>query len=182
MLSADRERLLVELVDDAGRATGTMPVADAHADPGHLHRAFSVLLFDPAGQVLLQQRAPVKTRFALRWANSCCGHPLPGQTPVAAASVRIAEELGLAGVSCTGTGSFTYRATDRETGRVEWEYDHVLIGVVPTMVETSPDPAEVAALRWVDPEALAGDLARRPEQYSPWLPQVLQLARQAVQI
>src|SRR5262245_49802763 len=54
-----RERDLVELVDTSGGAVGTTTVAEAHAAPGQLHRAFSVLLFDPDGRTLLQQRASV---------------------------------------------------------------------------------------------------------------------------
>ena len=50
-----------------------------------LHRAFSVLLFDDDGRTLLQQRAAVKSRFPSRWANTCCGHPGPGEPVVEAA-------------------------------------------------------------------------------------------------
>ena len=39
-----------------------------------------MFLRDADGRVLLQQRAAVKTRFPLRWANTCCGHPAPGDT------------------------------------------------------------------------------------------------------
>nr|WP_249412386.1 hypothetical protein [Micromonospora endophytica] len=70
-----REAHLVELVDDAGHAVGETTVAAAHRPPGQLHRAFSVLLVAPDGRMLLQRRAAAKTRFPLRWANSCCGHP-----------------------------------------------------------------------------------------------------------
>jgi isopentenyl-diphosphate delta-isomerase len=38
----DREAHLVELVDEAGRATGSATVTAAHAGAGQLHRAFSV--------------------------------------------------------------------------------------------------------------------------------------------
>jgi len=51
----------------------------------------SVLLFDQEGQVLIQQRAAVKTRFPLQWANTCCGHPAPGQPVVEAAAIRLRE-------------------------------------------------------------------------------------------
>ena len=78
-MTVDREQLLVELVDRGGRPLGTCQVRQAHTAPGRLHRAFSVLLYDSAGRVLLQQRAAAKTRFALRWSNTCCGHPTPGQ-------------------------------------------------------------------------------------------------------
>lgn len=70
---ADREALPVELVDQSGRAIGTCPVSYAHRSPGLLHRAYSVLLFDEAGRVLIQQRSAVKTR------SRCAG-----RTPAAA--------------------------------------------------------------------------------------------------
>nr|WP_281423545.1 NUDIX domain-containing protein [Nocardia tengchongensis] len=70
----DRESLLVELVDETGVTIGSCPVSRAHHPPGQPHRAFSVLLFDTAGRVLLQRRAAVKTRFPSRWSNACCGH------------------------------------------------------------------------------------------------------------
>jgi isopentenyl-diphosphate delta-isomerase len=74
-----REAQLAELVDPDGAATGACAAAEAHTAPGRLHRAFSVLLLDDLGRVMIQQRAAVKTRFALRWANACCGHPAPAR-------------------------------------------------------------------------------------------------------
>ena len=62
-----------------GRPIGSATVDEAHQAPGQLHRAFSVFLRDADGRVLLQQRAAAKTRFPLRWANTCCGHPAPGE-------------------------------------------------------------------------------------------------------
>ncbi|GIJ49997.1 isopentenyl-diphosphate Delta-isomerase [Virgisporangium aliadipatigenens] len=174
----DRESLLVELVDDDGVPTGTATVDDAHRAPGTLHRAFSVLLLDDAGRVLLQQRSAVKTRFALRWGNACCGHPAPGSSPVDSAAVRLREELGLSTVDfsaadLTDAGVYLYRATDAATGRVEHEYDHVLVGHVDAGTPLRPDPAEVAALHWIDLDVLRADLAERPAEYVPWLAGVL---------
>jgi len=175
-----REGHLVELVDGAGHALGEDTVAAAHQPPGRLHRAFSVLLVAPDGRILLQQRAAVKTRFPLRWANSCCGHPLPGQPLVEAANRRLAEELGVAPVDLTEVGVHLYHAEDPATGRVEFEYDHVLRADVPADLPTRPDPAEVATLRWVDPHELAADLDATPEAYAPWLGGVVrQLLRPA---
>ncbi|GAB2667434.1 isopentenyl-diphosphate Delta-isomerase [Nocardia goodfellowii] len=173
----DREALPVELVDDAGRAVGACPVAEAHTAPGLLHRAFSVLLFDDAGRVLLQQRAAVKTRFPMLWANTCCGHPAPGEPVEAAASVRLAEELGLA-TALSEAGEFVYQAQDPVTGRVEYEWDHVLVGKLVTGVP-QPDPAEVAAFAWVSPEDLQTAIAADPQSYTPWLGAVLKIASEA---
>ncbi|MEU8111658.1 isopentenyl-diphosphate Delta-isomerase [Micromonospora sp. NPDC048947] len=164
-----RENHLVELVDETGKAHGETTVAAAHQPPGQLHRAFSVLLVDPDGQVLLQRRAGVKTRFPLRWANSCCGHPQPGESLAEAANRRLSEELGAGPVELTEVGIYVYYAEDPATGRVEFEYDHVLRGEFLPNAPLLPDPDEVAELRWADPAALEVELKRDPRSYAPWL-------------
>ncbi|MET8249748.1 isopentenyl-diphosphate Delta-isomerase [Micromonospora sp. NPDC005197] len=164
-----REDHLVELVDDRGQPCGDTTVAAAHQPPGQLHRAFSVLLIDPDGQVLLQRRAAVKTRFPLRWANSCCGHPRPGESLTEAANRRLKEELGTGPVELTEVGVYVYYAEDPTSGRVEFEYDHVLRGEFLPAAPLRPDPDEVAELRWADPAALEAELDRDPRSYAPWL-------------
>ncbi|MFD3593385.1 isopentenyl-diphosphate Delta-isomerase [Nocardia sp. NPDC058640] len=172
--STDRETMLVELVDDTGVATGACSVDEAHRPPGILHRAFSVLLFDRRGNVLLQQRAAVKTRFPLQWANTCCGHPTPGQAVAEAAAIRLREEFGMT-AELSEVGVFTYRAGDESTGRVEYEYDHVLIGSVGSL-PPRPDPTEIACWAWIPPQAVRVDMTANPGKYTPWLPQVLDIA------
>ncbi|MFI7672158.1 isopentenyl-diphosphate Delta-isomerase [Actinophytocola sp. NPDC049390] len=175
-----RESQLVELVDADGVATGSCTVAEAHTAPGRLHRAFSVMLLDDQDRILVQQRAAVKTRFALRWANACCGHPAPGQTVFAAAAGRLVEEIGVRGVSLHEAGTYLYRAEDPRTARVEHEYDHVLVGRMPTNARLRLDPAEVADVRWVAADELRMDVIERPERYSPWLGGVLAAASGAI--
>lgn len=165
----NREQELVELVDQNGRPIGESTVREAHQPPGRLHRAFSVLLIDAAGRLLLQQRAAAKTRFPLRWANACCGHPCPNEPVLDAAARRLAEEIGVRRVPLTEIGVYVYRALDPETGRIEHEYDHVLLGQMPPDSTPRPDPAEVAALRWISPGHLNAELGGKPHSYAPWL-------------
>jgi isopentenyl-diphosphate delta-isomerase len=171
-----RESQLVELVDTDGAAIGSCTVSEAHTAPGRLHRAFSVMLLDDLGRILIQQRAAEKTRFALRWANACCGHPAPGQTVFDAAAQRLVEEIGMHGVTLHAAGVYLYRAEDPQTSRVEHEYDHVLVGRVPADLRLHLDPAEVADVRWMAPEPLRVDLADNPKRYAPWLHGVLAAA------
>jgi len=180
--AVDREQLLVELVDLEGRALGPCPVREAHTAPGRLHRAFSVLLYDSAGRVLLQQRAAVKTRFALRWSNTCCGHPAPGQDLVAAAQTRLAEELGITAAQITPlteAGVFSYRADDTGSKYVEYEWDHVFVGTLTSGVPVA-DQDEVREVRWADPRVLAAEIAARAADFTPWLAGVLGVAGEAV--
>jgi isopentenyl-diphosphate delta-isomerase len=174
-----RELQPVELVDADGAATGSCTVAEAHTAPGRLHRAFSVMLLDDLGRVLVQQRSAEKTRFALRWANACCGHPAPGQTVFDAAERRLLEEIGAQGVTLHQAGVHVYWAEDLQTGRVEHEYDHVLVGRVPVDPRLYLDPAEVAGVRWSMPDWLRVDVADNSDRYAPWLVGVLAVATEA---
>ena len=168
-MTAARESLLVELVDAFGRSVGSATVADAHTAPGRLHRAFSVFLVDADGRILLQRRATTKTRFPLRWANACCGHPAPGENVADAAARRLVEEIGVPAVPLGEIGVYSYRAQDAATGRVEHEYDHVLVGQLPAGCPLLPDPDEVADVRWVTPAELRAALTGGELAFAPWV-------------
>ena len=81
------------LVDESNRAIGAAPKQAIHV-AGLLHRAFSIFMVDARGRILLQQRNPRKYHSGGLWANSCCGHPRPGERTVTAARRRLNEELG----------------------------------------------------------------------------------------
>jgi isopentenyl-diphosphate delta-isomerase len=169
MTGFPREIHMVELVDENGVPIGSARVDDAHQAPGQLHRAFSVFLRDPDGRVLLQRRSATKTRFPLRWANTCCGHPEPGEDVAVSAARRLVEEVGVGGVHLAEVGVYAYYAEDPDTGRVEYEYDHVLLGDLPTGRNLLPDPGEVADLRWASVSELKAAIAEDPRSYAPWL-------------
>lgn len=170
------------LVDLADREVGRDNKLDVH-QRGLLHRAFSVFLLD-GDRLLLQRRALGKYHSGGLWTNSCCSHPRAGETLAEAVPRRLAQELGVTGVTCREVGSFVYRATFAN-GLTEYEFDHVLVGewggasdsagLKPDPVGLKPDPAEVMDWRWVRLDELARDVAERPERYTAWLPEVLRL-------
>lgn len=151
------------LVDARDRPVGTGLKEPVHRQ-GLLHRAFSVFLVDRGGRWLLQQRAAGKYHSPLLWANACCGHPLPGETVREAGARRLREELGVE-APLEHLGHLVYKSA-LENGRWEHEFDHVLLGVYGGPF--APDPAEVAALRWVAPASLHEELADRPERFAVW--------------
>jgi isopentenyl-diphosphate delta-isomerase len=157
----------VVLCDATGRPTGTADALAAHTGAGQLHLAFSVFLFSPDGRrVLLQQRSRHKMLWPLVWANTCCSHPRPGESAIAAGRRRLQEEMGI-DAELTAGPAFVYRAEDPAGRGVEHEYDQLLVGSFAG--EPRPDPAEVADWRWIDVSALPIDLTARPERYAPWL-------------
>ncbi len=72
-------------------------VGDTKKPP--LHRAFSLFIFNPSGELLIQKRAASKLTFPQLWSNSCCSHPLymnGKEESIREAVLRRAqEELGI---------------------------------------------------------------------------------------
>src|SRR5258708_18622530 len=91
--ASDSESLI--LVDEADREVGHLDKAQCHQGRGVLHRAFSLLIFNDAGELLLQQRAASKQLWPRFWSNSCCSHPRRAETMEAAIHRRLYEELDL---------------------------------------------------------------------------------------
>ena len=69
IVSSESEELI--LVDRDDNETGYRSKAECHDGAGLLHRAFSVFLFNPAGELLLQQRADGKRLWPGFWSNTC---------------------------------------------------------------------------------------------------------------
>ena len=153
----------VILVDDRDRPIGTAEKLAAHRD-GRLHRAFSVLVLNERGEMLLQRRAAGKYHSAGLWSNTCCSHPRPGEETESAAHRRLREEMGF-DCPLEPAGALVYRA-DVGGGLVEHEYDHLYLGRFDG--EPVPAPEEASAWRWVDPGALRREVAERPERFTPW--------------
>ena len=153
------------LVDAADRELGYLGKSACHDGSGILHRAFSVLIFNDAGALLLQQRAPSKRLWPLYWSNSCCSHPRRAESLEAATQRRLQEELGL---SCPlqFLFKFQYQAQFEEAG-AEQELCSVYVGRCNGPIAS--DPQEIQAWRWISPEALQSELAASgSEKFTPW--------------
>lgn len=160
----------VILVDSDDRPIGTAEKLAAHHE-GRLHRAFSVLIENDRGEMLLQRRAAGKYHSAGLWSNACCGHPRPEEDVCAAAERRLTEEMG---VSAQLTPAFVFLYKERVgSDMIEHELDHVLAGRfngVPT-----PNIEEVSAWRWVAPDDLAHEVTHQPAQFTVWFRRIMAL-------
>jgi len=158
----------VILVDENDKKIGEEDKLAAHIK-GKLHRAFSVLIFNSAGCLLLQKRAKTKYHTPGLWANTCCSHPRPGEIILNAAERRLKEEMGF---SCglDEKFHFIYRA-EFDNGLIEYELDHVFVGKYDGKV--LPDPREADEFKWVALEDLKKALRESPHEYVPWLKIIL---------
>ncbi|AWB28694.1 NUDIX hydrolase [Halococcoides cellulosivorans] len=128
---------------------------EAHTGDGIRHRAFTALLFDGEGNVLLAQRSPEKRLWPTHWDGTVASHPVPDQSQVDATEERLAEELGV-----TPDQYENLRVTDRFEYRRFFEdrgLEHEVCAVLQaTLTDRSldPDPAEVGGIAWVPYERL----------------------------
>ncbi|MFE2105751.1 isopentenyl-diphosphate Delta-isomerase [Kitasatospora sp. NPDC059463] len=166
------QEILLELVDDEGVTIGTGEKLWAHQQPGRLHRAFSVFLFDRQGRMLLQRRALGKYHSPGVWSNTACGHPYPDEQPFVAAARRTAEELGVAPALLCEAGTVRYDLPDEASGLIEREWNHLFVGLVTGPVR--PAPEEVDDYAFVTAEELRALQAERP--FSVWFRTVFEAA------
>jgi isopentenyl-diphosphate delta-isomerase len=160
--AADADALI--LVDEADREVGHLSKARCHDGQGILHRAFSLLIFNSAGELLLQQRSSAKRLWPLYWSNSCCSHPRRAESMETAIYRRLYEELGLR-CPLQFLFKFQYQAQFESAGS-EQELCSVFIGRSTEPVRC--DPNEIQAWRWVHPEALQAELAAGADRFTPW--------------
>jgi isopentenyl-diphosphate delta-isomerase len=162
-VTVDSEPLI--LVDDADREIGHLGVADCHAGSGVLHRAFSLLIFNGNGELLLQQRAPSKRLWPLYWSNSCCSHPRRAESMEAAIHRRLSEELGL-DCPLQFLFKFQYQAQFDAIG-AERELCSVFVGRCGGRIKANP--YEIHAWRWITTAALQTEMAGpAAARFTPW--------------
>lgn len=163
VVSSDDELLI--LVDSDDGEIGFLAKADAHRGRGTLHRAFSLFVFNPAGELLLQQRAEGKRLWPGCWSNTCCSHPRRGEKMDNAVRRRLQEELGIS-AELEFLFKFRYRAQYDDRG-AERELCWVYAGR--SAERPRANVHEIAAWRYVSPQALQTEIARAPETFTPWL-------------
>lgn len=155
-------------VDTLDRETGVMEKLEAH-EQGVLHRAFSVFIFNSKKQVLLQQRARDKYHGGGLWTNTCCSHPVPGESVENGADRRLMEEMGM---TCLLQRKFSFIYKARvENGLTEHELDHIFVGY--TEEDPVPDATEVQDWKWTDIAWLQEDIKQNPGNYTVWFKLVL---------
>lgn len=153
----------VILVDSDDNVLGTMEKMEAHRK-GVLHRAFSILIFNSAGELLLQKRSREKYHSGGLWTNACCSHPSPHESIEESVRKRLQYEMGI-DVNPTFAYTFQYKAP-LDNALIEHELDHVYVGQFDGTPEVNPE--EVEDWKFVDVEDLRKSVKDNPEKYTAW--------------
>ena len=163
IVATDSDPLI--LVDEADRSVGFLSKALCHEGRGVLHRAFSLLIFNARGELLLQQRSAAKRLWPLYWSNSCCSHPRGEESLESATQRRLYEELG---VRCPlqFLFKFQYQAQFDATG-AENELCSVYVGKTSQPIRANSD--EIHDWRWISLDALQREMAAdQGRTFTPW--------------
>ncbi|STX50794.1 Isopentenyl-diphosphate Delta-isomerase [Legionella busanensis] len=165
----------VLLVNDQDKFIKIIDKLTAHKQ-GLLHRAYSIFVFRKNNnkvELLLQQRSKEKYHSKGLWTNTCCSHPVAEKELINQATARLYEEMGI-NIKLIEINSFRY-FTKLDNEMFEHEVDHVLIGSWNEQ-EICPNPSEVMSYCWIDIATLIEKIKTKPELFTPWLFQALEIA------
>lgn len=70
----DKDKYVMQ-IDTDGRLINKVSKIEAHIK-GIGHKAFSILIFNKDGKMLIQKRAKIKYHSGGLWSNACCGHQI----------------------------------------------------------------------------------------------------------
>ncbi len=162
IVSFNSETLI--LVDDQDHEIGHQDKLSCHSGSGILHRAFSLFIFNTAGELLLQQRSQQKQLWPLYWSNSCCSHPRQGETMDEAVSRRLKQELGL-NAKLQYLYKFKYQVPYLDIG-AEHELCSVYVGQTDEPVQINEN--EIAEWRFINIDDLEKEMREYPNHFTPW--------------
>jgi 16S rRNA (adenine1518-N6/adenine1519-N6)-dimethyltransferase len=122
------------------------------------HRAVHILIFNPTGEVYLQQRSRWKDRHPLKWDSSAAGHVTVAESYDETAQRELKEELGIS-VSFKKIGKLS--ASERTDNEFVWLYRGEAAG------NLSPSRTEIETGAFFPEQVVDGWVAARPEDFAP---------------
>jgi len=148
---------LFAVVDEMDRVIGAAPRSEVHGN-NLRHRAVHIFIFNRAGELLLQKRSRWKDRHPNLWDSSAAGHVGAGEDYDGTAARELGEELG---VSAQLSRVAQLPASESTGQEFIWLYrgDHE--------GPFSPARAEIDALQFFAPEAVAQWIEQRPGDFAP---------------
>ena len=163
----------VILVDENDNPIGNEEKVKCHLPNGKLHRAFTALLFDEDGRLVLTRRAKEKMLWPNDWDGTFASHPRESETYVSSGERRMPEELGIKG-TLDYLHKFEYHVPYKDVGS-ENEICGTLIGIINKSTELKEIEGEIDEIKWISSKELIIELKKNPQIYCPWMLIALEL-------
>ena len=157
----------VILVDQNDNPIGKEDKVKCHLPNGILHRAFTALIFNGEGKLLLTKRSDKKMLWPGYWDGTVASHPRESETYVSSAERRMPEEIGIV-CKMNYMNKFEYHVPYKDIGS-ENEICGTLIGIVDDFDETCLIKDEISEIKWIDPDELKNELQQNMDVYCPWM-------------
>ena len=157
----------VILVDGNDISIGTEEKVKCHLPDGKLHRAFTALLFDKNGRLVLTRRAKEKMLWPEDWDGTFASHPRESESYVSSGERRMPEELGIEG-KLDYLHKFEYHVPYKNVGS-ENEICGTLIGVIDETTELKKIEGEIDEIKWISAKELLSEIKTNPKIYCPWM-------------
>jgi isopentenyl-diphosphate delta-isomerase len=157
----------VILVDKNDNPIGLEEKMKCHLPNGKLHRAFTALLFNKEGKLVLTRRSQSKMLWPGDWDGTVASHPRKNETYISSAERRMPEEIG---ISCKFDYlfKFEYHVPYKNIGS-ENEICGTLLGIIENSSKFNLVEDEISEIKWISPEQLINELQKNPEAYCPWM-------------
>ncbi len=165
--SGDRMEEYVILVDQDDNPIGKEEKVKCHLPNGKLHRAFTALIFNGEGKLLLTKRSEGKMLWPNEWDGTVASHPRESETYVSSAERRIPEEIGIA-CKMNYVNKFEYHVPYKDVGS-ENEICGTLIGTIDSFDQSSMIKDEISEIKWINPDELKNELEQNRDVYCPWM-------------
>ena len=157
----------VILVNENDNPIGKEEKMKCHLPNGKLHRAFTALIFNNEGKLLLTKRSEGKMLWPNDWDGTVASHPRESETYASSAERRMPEEIG---ISCkmNYVNKFEYHVPYKDVGS-ENEICGTLIGTIDSFDESSMIKDEISEIKWINPAELKNELEHNRDVYCPWM-------------
>jgi len=157
----------VILVDENDNPIGKEDKVKCHLPNGKLHRAFSALVFNGEGKLLLTKRSEGKMLWPNDWDGTVASHPRESETYVSSAERRMPEEIGI-DCKMNYVYKFEYHVPYMDIGS-ENEICGTLIGTIDSFDNSSLMKDEISETKWIKPDELKNELEQNKDAYCPWM-------------
>jgi len=155
------------LVDEKDNPIGTEEKIKCHLPNGLLHRAFTALIFDKNGRLVLTKRAKEKMLWPNDWDGTVASHPRDSETYVSSGERRMPEELGIQ-CKLDYLFKFEYHVPYKDVGS-ENEICGTLIGIADDSSQFRQIEGEIDEIKWISAKDLLSELKTNPKIYCPWM-------------